>query len=185
MQRELHQKLHSYQQIRALTKGFMPSTEQLIIDLRTLLASDVLNESNPDLSESGRRLVKYSRQWLQQFIELLRHKNDRDQIQDLIWYLTKSKISIDTNDLAARAKKSKAKADTVAAYESIKTVGSLLLLNDDFRTFLGDLNLIGREVSVQEIPVVSSGQSGYDSALGMHKFAIFGILADLLALLGI
>ena len=146
MQRTLHQKLHTYQQVRAMGKGFMPSTEQTIISLRTLLASDVLNESNPDLSDSGRRLVKFTRQWIQQFSELLRNKNDRDQIQDLLWFMSKSRISVDTNDIAARAKKSKAKADTIAAYQSIKTVGSLILLNDDFRTFLADLNVVGREV---------------------------------------
>ena len=146
LQRELHQKLHTYQQVRALSKGFMPSTEQVIINLRTLLASDVLNADNPDLSESGRRLVKYTRQWIQQFSELLRHKNDRDQIQDLIWFLSKSRIHIDTDDIAMRARKSKAKADTLAAYQSLKTVGTLMLMNEDFRTFLGDLNVVGREV---------------------------------------
>lgn len=146
LQRTLHQKLHSYQQIRALTKGFMPSTEQTIINLRTLLASDVLNAENADLSESGRRLVKFTRQWIQQFSEFLRNKNDKDQIQDLIWFLSKSRISVDTADLAARASKTKAKADAVAAYQSLKTVGSLMLMNDDFRTLLGDLNIVGREV---------------------------------------
>ncbi len=34
----------------------------------------------------------------------------------------------------------------VAAYESIRTVGSLLLTNSDFRLFLGDLGTIGRQV---------------------------------------
>lgn len=124
----------------------MPSTEQTIINLRTLIASDIFNEDNPDLSESGRRLVKYTRQWIQQFSELLRHKNGKDQIQDLIWFLSKSRISIDTTDLAARAKKNKIKADTLATYQSIRTIGSLMLMNEDFRTFLGDLNVVGREV---------------------------------------
>ena len=32
------------------------------------------------------------------------------------------------------------------AYESLRTVGSLLLTNSDFRLFLGDLNVIGRQV---------------------------------------
>ena len=132
--------------VRAMSKGFMPSTEQTIINLRTLIASDIFSEMNPDLSDSGRRLVKYTRTWIQQFCDLLRKKNERDQIQDLIWFLSKSRISLDTEDLAARAKKSKVKADTVAAYQSLKTVGSLILLNDDFRTFLADLNVVGREV---------------------------------------
>lgn len=36
--------------------------------------------------------------------------------------------------------------DTSAAYQSLQTVGSLLLTNSDFRIFLSDLSTIGREV---------------------------------------
>ncbi|KAK7985197.1 bactericidal permeability-increasing protein [Apiospora saccharicola] len=146
LQRELQRKLHSYQMIRALTRGYMPSTEQTIINLRTLMASDVLNPDNPDLSDSGKRLVRLTKQWLHQFITLLRNKNSQDQLQDLIWFLTKSRISVDIADLQARASKSKAKADAAAAYKSLQTVGSLLFTNRDFRVFLGDLGVVGREI---------------------------------------
>ncbi|KAI5867839.1 hypothetical protein GGS23DRAFT_200221 [Durotheca rogersii] len=146
LQRELYRKLHSYQMLRALTEGYMPSTEQVIVNLRTLLASDLLNPDNPDLSDSGRRLVRLVKLWLQQFIALLRHKNDKDQLQDLIWLLSKSEISVDVDDLRSRAKKSKTRADIAAAYQSLRTVGSLLLTNPEFRTFLGDLHVVGREI---------------------------------------
>jgi len=53
---------------------------------------------------------------------------------------------VDTDDLSRRLNKSRAKADTAAAYESLRTVGSLLLTNSDFRVFLSDLNVVGREV---------------------------------------
>lgn len=121
LQRSLHQKMHTYQMLRALSKGFMPSTEQLIVNLRTLLASDVLNPDNPDLSDSGRLLLKYSKQWLTAFIEIIRHKNDDDQIQDFIWYLSKSRISLDTEDLANTASKVKSKADATAGMYSLST----------------------------------------------------------------
>ncbi|KAF2631554.1 hypothetical protein BU25DRAFT_359938 [Macroventuria anomochaeta] len=146
LQRELHQKLHSYQMIRALGKGFMPSNEQAIINLRTLLAADILNPDNPELSDSGRLLVKFTKQWLHQFIELLQHKNSKDQIQDFLWYLSKARVEVDVADIARSATRSKAKADTFAAYQSLQTVGSLLLTNSDFRIFLSDLNTVGREV---------------------------------------
>ena len=163
LQRTLHQKMHSYQMIRALGAGFMPSTEQIIINLRTLLASDVLNPDNPDLSDSGRLLLKFTKQWLSQLIEAIRHKNNDDQIQDFVWFLSKSRISLDTQDITNNAKNVKAKADATAgmssnlprslpqtdqylAYESIRTVGSLLLTNSDFRMFLGDIGTIGRQV---------------------------------------
>ena len=38
------------------------------------------------------------------------------------------------------------KANFTQAYESLRTVGSLLLTNSDFRLFLGDLNVMGRQV---------------------------------------
>ena len=146
LQRRLHQKLHSYQMVRAITKGFMPSTEQLIINLRTLLASDIFDPNNKDLSDSGRQLIRQSRNWLKAFIELLRNKNNEDQIQDFIWYLTKSRISLDINDISHQASKVKARADATATYESFRTVGSLLLTNSDFRLFVSDLSTIGRQV---------------------------------------
>lgn len=162
LQREVHQKLHSYQMLRALSMGFMPSNEQVIINLRSLLSADILNPENTDLSDSGRVLVKFTKQWLHQFIDTLNHKNSEDQIQDFIWYLTKARISIDVEDIARRTTRSKAKADATAgrychcsasypanmtkAYHSLQTVGSLLLTNSDFRIFLSDLNTVGREV---------------------------------------
>lgn len=145
-QQKLHQKLHSYQMIRALGKGYMPSTDQLIVNLRTILASDVLNPDETIVSDSGRLLAKYAKQWLTHFTNILRHKNAQDQIQDFTWLLTKSHVSIDVKDLANKAAKVKSTANTVAAYESIKTVGSLLLTNSDFRIFLKDLQVIGREI---------------------------------------
>ncbi|KAI5363650.1 Putative bactericidal permeability-increasing protein, alpha/beta domain superfamily [Septoria linicola] len=146
LQRELHQKLHTYQMYRAMSKGFMPSTEQLIIHFRTFLSSEVLNPEHPDLSNSGRRLIKQTRTWIEQFMDLLEHKNGKDQIQDIIWFLSKSSISVDVDDIAVRAQKTKAKADTLAAYQSLRTVGGLLLTNSDFRIFLNDLSTVGKEV---------------------------------------
>lgn len=92
----------------------MPSTEQLIVNIRTLLALDVLNPDNPDLSDSGRLLVKYSKKWLTEFIELIRHKNSNDLIQDFIWFLTKSRIAVDTDEIVRSASKVRAKADSRA-----------------------------------------------------------------------
>jgi hypothetical protein len=114
LQRRVHQKLHTYQMIRALSKGFMPSTEQVIVNLRTLLASDVLNSETPGLSDSGRLLLKYSKQWLSEFIELLRNKNDGDQIQDFIWFLSHARLSIDANDIVQTASSTRARADASA-----------------------------------------------------------------------
>lgn len=116
-QRRLHQKLHTYQMLRALSKGFMPSNEQSIISLRTLLAADMLspdNNNNTELSDSGQALVYYIKQGLKQLVELLQHKNAGDQIQDFLWYLSKARVSVDMEHIAQRASKAKATADRAA-----------------------------------------------------------------------
>ncbi|KAL2159082.1 hypothetical protein VTH06DRAFT_2841 [Thermothelomyces fergusii] len=146
LQRRLHQKLHTYQMLRALSKGCMPSNEQAIANLRTLLATDVLNPDSSQLSDSGQALAHYAKQWIKQLIELLQHKNANDQIQDLIWYLAQARVSVDMEHVAERASRAKAKADTAAVYQSLQTVGSLLLTNSNFRLFLGDLSIVAREV---------------------------------------
>ncbi|GAM85526.1 hypothetical protein ANO11243_035330 [Dothideomycetidae sp. 11243] len=146
LQTELHKKLHSYQMIRALTKGYMPSTEQAIIHLRTLLAADLLNPSDIELSDSGRLLVKFTKRWLQQLMSLLEHKADKDQIQDFLWYLSQSRVRVNTAKIARKASTSKMRADATAAYDSLNTVASLLLTNGDFRIFLSDLTSTIRQV---------------------------------------
>jgi hypothetical protein len=193
LQRQLHQKLHSYQMLRALSRGYMPSNEQVIINLRTLLASPILNPETEDLSDAGQALVHYAKRWIKLFIEALHHKNSEDQIQDFIWYLSKARISVDTDDLAETAARSKAKADTKAgmcqlipellvyklllmlfsAYSSVRTVGSLLLTNSDFRLFLSDLNTVARQVlqdTAVTLSVVSkeAGKSLEPSANDKH-----------------
>lgn len=114
LQRELHRKLHTYQMLRALTQGFMPSNEQAIVNLRTILAADILNPDDGELSDSGRALVHYVKVWLKQAMDLLQHKNQNDQIQDFIWYLTKARVSVDVEDIVQRASKAKSKAQTAA-----------------------------------------------------------------------
>jgi hypothetical protein len=114
LQRRVHQKLHTYQMVRALGKGYMPSTEQVIVNLRTLLASDVLNAETPGLTNSGRLLLKYAKQWLSEFIELVRNKNSGDQIQDFIWFLSHARLSVDTRDIVQTASSTRARADAAA-----------------------------------------------------------------------
>lgn len=117
-QRRLHQKLHTYQMLRALSEGYMPSTEQTIVNLRTLLASDVLNLRNQDIGSAGRQLVRDARLWIATFIEFLREKNSNDQLQEFLWHLARSRASVDRSRVSQQAAHVKARADTEAG-ESI------------------------------------------------------------------
>lgn len=118
-QRQLHQKLHSYQMFRALSQGYMPSTEQAIANLRTLLASDVLNPHTDELSEVGRLLARDVRLLLRSFIELLREKNSEDQLQEFIWSLSQARARLDTSKLSQQTSHAKAGADTKAGESNV------------------------------------------------------------------
>ncbi|KAL1861080.1 hypothetical protein Plec18170_001595 [Paecilomyces lecythidis] len=146
LQRRVHQKLHSYQMLRALKEGYMPSTEQTIANLRTLLASDVLNPNPDEVSGAGRQLARDARIAIRTFIELLRDKNSEDQLQEFLWHLSKSRAQLDTGRLTHQASRIKYKTDVKAAYDSLRTVGGLLLTNADFRLFVDDLTTIGRQI---------------------------------------
>lgn len=113
-QRRLHQKLHSYQMVRALSEGYMPTTEQTISNLRTLLASDVLNLANKEIGSVGRQLVRDCRLWIQTFIEFLAAKNSHDQLQEFLWRLARSRVSVDSGRVSQQAAHVKARADTKA-----------------------------------------------------------------------
>lgn len=126
-QRQLHQKLHSYQMFRALSEGYMPSTEQTIANLRTLLASDVLNPRPEDLSESGRQLARDVKTLMRTFIELLRDKNSDDQLQEFFWHLSKARASLDTADLVHQASHAKAQADTKAGQLIVSDPGDRIV----------------------------------------------------------
>lgn len=145
-QQRLHEKLHTYQMLRAMCRGYMPSTEQVIVHLRCLMSADVLNPDGQTLSSSGRALISSAKLWLAQLVEVLRRTNSHDQIQDFIWCLSKARLDVDTRDLGAKAAAYRARADASATLASLQTIGSLLLTNSDFRIFLADLGTVGRNV---------------------------------------
>lgn len=89
----------------------MPATDQLIVNLRTLIASDALNPNAPGLNRSSRLLLKYLKQWLYDFIEMLRNKGDQDQIQDFIWAASRAKVSLDTDDVIQAATRTNIRID--------------------------------------------------------------------------
>ena len=175
-EQRLHEKLHTYQMLRALIAGYMPSTEQLIINLRTLLASDLLNPDQSSLTDSGFLLLKHIKALINACIDTLQHKAPADEVQDLLWYLTKARVDVDTQDLATRASATKSKANTAAAYQSARTVGTLLLQSSDFRLLLSDIRTIGLEVFQDSASTVSKVAEDFgrraQPAVTQHTMAV-------------
>lgn len=143
----LHEKLHTYQMGRAISKGYMPSNRQCMGHLKASLQSTILSPP-PDagLSPTGQALIRTSRLWMKQLIELFESKNSKDQIQDLIWCLYKTGLNTDPAAITQDIVNAKHKADVKATAEGLKTFVSLLFTNSDFRVFAADLGTISRQV---------------------------------------
>ena len=108
-QASLEEKLRTFQILKALSHGYMPSNEQLVARLRKF--TDVLRTVPGDISPSGRELVRASREHLEKLLAFFEDKNGGDQIQDFLWYLNKARLSIDTDDLEERARQIRPRAD--------------------------------------------------------------------------
>ncbi|KAL1889020.1 hypothetical protein Sste5346_009200 [Sporothrix stenoceras] len=153
-QRTLHQKLHTYQMVRAIGDGYIPSTTQIAANLRRL-HTEADRHRQSDLSPSGQRLSLLSEKWIDQLITLLERKNGGDQIQDFAWCVRNARlnvdVSVDADDLGrigsqAMYRAGQAAGYTSATYQSLQTVTTLLLTNAPFRLFLADLTAVGRDV---------------------------------------
>lgn len=146
LQSKVYEKLHTYLMMRAVGRGYMPSTEQTIAHLRSMLGYDVFNPRNTQLTPAGRKLVRESRKLISGVIELLRKKNGDDQIQDFLYCTQRARLSLDVDDLIATAGQAKAGVDARAGYEALRTVGDLLMTNADFRKLCTDLTTIARQI---------------------------------------
>ena len=120
LQRRVHQKLHTYQMLRALSEGYMPSTEQLVANLRSLLASDILNPTGSDLSFAGRQLARDCKLWVKALVELLLEKNNEDQLQNALWHISLARASLDISDIGDRAANVKGQADIQAGRDLVE-----------------------------------------------------------------
>ncbi|CAK7204865.1 hypothetical protein SEUCBS139899_007627 [Sporothrix eucalyptigena] len=150
-QKQLHNKLHSYQMARAMGSGYLPSTTQAVANLKRVLPE---GRPSPGLSPSGRALTTLTNRFGEQLITLLQNKNAGDQIQDFVWCVQRARLNVnvdadvDVNQIGGQVafRAGQAIGQANAAYRSLETVGTLLLTNTPFRMFLVDLTAIGRDV---------------------------------------
>lgn len=88
-QRLLRDKLRLHFVREAFRFGYMPSTEQVVANLRTLNAADFMNPKRTELGPSGELFLKDIKRCINQLITVLLEKNTDDALQDIIWLLPK------------------------------------------------------------------------------------------------
>lgn len=106
--------------------------DQIDVALNSFLATKGLTNPPSDLSADGKRLVADTREVIEQAKQLLLSKNEGNLIQDFIWQTTQ----FDPNGVQGPTppvNKDQAQRDGDEALQGLRTLGTLLITNGQFR----------------------------------------------------
>ncbi|KAM0801332.1 hypothetical protein BDR22DRAFT_880439 [Usnea florida] len=143
---DVNQKLQLYGIYSAFANGKVPSNDQIDVALNSAIASKVLSSPSTKLSEEGRHLVADLRNVIEQAKILLLTKNEGNLLQDFI-YQTGQVSGGQAKLPGAPIDKSTAQQHGNQALEGLRTLGTLVLSNGQFRKLLSDASLLLRDIA--------------------------------------
>ena len=114
--------------------------------MNSALASKPLSSPSPKLSGEGKELVNDLKEVINQAKHLLLTKNDGNLLQDFIWdaqHLDGGNAQVP----GAPVDKATAKQHGNEALDGLKTLGTLLLSNGQFRKLLDDAMILARDMA--------------------------------------
>lgn len=100
--------------------------------MNTALTSKALSSPSKDLSEEGQTLVKDVRNVVEQAKKMMLSKNDGELIQEFIWG-AQNFTTGDASKPNVPVNKDDAKQDANKLGENLKSLGSLMITNGEFR----------------------------------------------------
>ncbi|KAH8599707.1 hypothetical protein B0O99DRAFT_649676 [Bisporella sp. PMI_857] len=143
---DVNRKLQIYGIATAFSAGKVPSNEQIDIALNSFLKSKALASPSKELSAEGQTLVADFRDVVKQAQHLLLSKNKGDLLQDFIWqsqHIDGGNASIP----GAPVDKDTAKQHGNEALEGLRTLGTLIISNGQFRKLLNDATILIRDIA--------------------------------------
>ncbi|CAG9950893.1 unnamed protein product, partial [Clonostachys rosea f. rosea IK726] len=132
--------------ISAFKHGKVPSNDQIDVALNSFLESQALSRPSEKLSADGKLLVQDLKEVVQQSKNLILSKNQGDLIQDFIWQTTQYEYKSITAP-GAPVDKDTAKRDGDEALKGLRTLGTLIITNGQFRKLLKDFSILVRDIA--------------------------------------
>ncbi|KAJ6090135.1 hypothetical protein N7486_008950 [Penicillium sp. IBT 16267x] len=145
-EQDINSKLQLFGIYHAFKNGKLPSNKQCDVALNSALASKPLSSPPANLSNDGKVLVKDLRNVIEQAKLLLLTKNEGELLQDFIWQAQQ----ITTGDAPAPnmpVSRETGKQDGERALQGLKTLGTLLITNGEFRKILSDATVLLRDIA--------------------------------------
>lgn len=143
---DVNNKLQLYGIFQAFANGKVPSNKQIDIALNSALASHPLSSPSKKLSSEGQKLVADLRAVIEQAKILLLTKNEGNLLQDFIWQAEQI-TGANTTLPNAPVDKNTAKQHGNEALEGLRTLGTLLISNGQFRKLLSDATVLLRDIA--------------------------------------
>ncbi|EKD19889.1 hypothetical protein MBM_01841 [Drepanopeziza brunnea f. sp. 'multigermtubi' MB_m1] len=146
-QEDVNRKLQFYGIATAFQNGKVPSNDQIDIALNSFLASSPIASPSKKLSAEGQALVADFRAVVKQAQYMLLTKNDGNILQDFIWQCQKLGSSSNYTLPGAPVDKDRAKQHGNEALEGLRTLGTLIISNGQFRKLLNDATILIRDIA--------------------------------------
>ncbi|TQN70527.1 hypothetical protein CSHISOI_05074 [Colletotrichum shisoi] len=143
---DVNRKLQLYGIVSAFQAGKVPSNDQIDVALNSFLASKVLSNPPEKLSPEGRALVADAREVVVQAKNLLLSKNQGNLLQDFIWQ-TEQFDPKAVQVPGAPINKEVAQQHGDKAMEGLRTLGTLIITNGQFRKLLKDATVLLRDMA--------------------------------------
>ncbi|KAI0382776.1 hypothetical protein F5Y04DRAFT_43546 [Hypomontagnella monticulosa] len=143
---DVNRKLQIYGIVNAFQIGKVPSNDQIDVALNSFLESRALANPSKKLSAEGRELVSDLKEVVSQAKKLLLSKNEGNLLQDFIWQTQQ----FDPNAVSvpnAPVDKETAKQHGDKALEGLRTLGTLIITNGQFRKLLNDATILLRDIA--------------------------------------
>ncbi|KAI9678598.1 MAG: hypothetical protein M1817_005655 [Caeruleum heppii] len=143
---DINQKLQLYGIFTAFANGKVPSNKQIDVALNSFVASKSLASPSAKLSPEGRHLLGDLRNVIEQAKVLLLTKNQGNLLQDFIWHC--EQISgAGAQTPGAPVDKATAQAHGNQAVDGLRTLGTLIISNGEFRKLLSDATILIRDMA--------------------------------------
>ncbi|KAJ5183558.1 hypothetical protein N7492_001174 [Penicillium capsulatum] len=145
-EQDINQKLQLFGIYHAFKNSKLPSNKQCDVALNSALKSKALSSPPEKLSSDGKVLIKDLRNVIDQAKKLLLTKNEGELLQDFIWQAQQVTTG-DAKKPDLPVSKEDGKQDGNKTLEGLKTLGTLLITNGEFRKILSDATVLLRDIA--------------------------------------
>lgn len=145
---DIEAKLRLFGIVNAFKNGKLPTNEQINQSLTSAVESKLLAKPNESLSDEGKVLINDLKDVINQAKTLFLTKNSDQLLQDFIARTSEaSNMQNPAKDANAPVTKSQFEQDRERMLEGLKTLGTLILSNGQFRKLLNDAFILLRSIA--------------------------------------